>query len=184
MGTVPRHLLLALAVLLAAGLLPVTAAAAGTASLTDRAGDDGAATDLLGLTVAHAEPAAPRRLVLKIAHGGIDGFEGYFTFWIDTDVTDPGPEYVSDVHPNSGGIALQRVGRWIHRNDRKVRCQGLRARADAFTSGPVVLSVPRACLDTPRRVRGAAVSSAPGAGRSTDRDWVAGRRTWSKWAHR
>lgn len=161
-----------------------TPAVAETVILLDVAGDSGAATDLLRLRVAHGEPSAPSRLKLKAAHDGIENFESYVRFWIDTKWDNAGPEYVSDVFANSGGIALMRVGGWRGRDKQKVSCPGLRARADAFVPGPIVLSVPRTCIGTPRRARGAAVSSAPAPEGTADRDWVASRRQWTAWAHR
>jgi hypothetical protein len=134
----------------------------------------------------HATPKAPNRLVLRARHTGLPDFDsGVFStvvFWIDVDRADHGPEFVVDVIPNAGGMRLLSVEGW-NRGDRRFQpCQGMRARADVFTDGPVTLSVPRSCLDDPARVRGAvkAVGETP-RGEVVGRDWVGGRRHWSPW---
>jgi hypothetical protein len=184
MGRRSRWLIIVASALLSVAPGSTTPAFAETVILLDTAGDNGAATDLLRLRVAHGEPSAPNRLKLKAAHDGIENFEGYVRFWIDTEKGNTGPEYVSDVVANSGGIALMRVGGWRDRDKQKVSCPGLRARADAFVPDPIVLSVPRTCLGMPHRARGAAVSSAPAPDGTVDRDWVGSRRQWTTWADR
>jgi|GEM_PF-3318250 len=177
-------------VLLAVGALVTTLtappAAAATATVRDPTGDSGQGVDLVALDVRHATPKAPNRLVLRARHTGLPDFDsGVFTtviFWIDVDRADHGPEFVVDVIPNAGGMRLLSVEGW-NRGDRRVQpCQGMRARADVFTDGPVTLSVPRGCLDDPPRVRGAvkAVGETP-RGEVVGRDWVGGRRHWSPW---
>jgi len=177
-------------VLLAVGALVTTLtappAAAATATVPDPTGDSGQGVDLVALDVRHATPKAPNRLVLRARHTGLPDFDsGVFTtviFWIDVDRADHGPEFVVDVIPNAGGMRLLSVEGW-NRGDRRVQpCQGMRARADVFTDGPVTLSVPRGCLDDPARVRGAvkAVGETP-RGEVVGRDWVGGRRHWSPW---
>jgi hypothetical protein len=177
------------AIAVAVAVLPAAPAAAGTDSVPDASGDSGDAVDLLGLDVRHAEPASPGRLVLRARHAGLPRFEDRVfttvTFWIDTRPSNRGPEFVSDVVPNTGGIALRRVGGWGRRGERTVSCPGLRARADVFTDLPVLLRVPLTCLAEPRRVRAAvvAVGETP-RGDRVGRDWVGSRRHWSSWVRR
>ena len=171
-------------------MVPAVPAAAGTASVEDVAGDSGQAIDLLGLDVRHAEPPAPRRLVLQARHAGLPSFDtGTFTtvtFWIDVRAGNRGPEYVSDVAPNVGGIRLLRVEGWGRRGKSTVRCPKLRARADVFRpQAPVLLKVPRSCLGDPARARGAVVATGETArGDLVGRDWVGSRRQWSPWVRR
>lgn len=185
-----RVLPAAVALAATAVLVPAAPAAAGSASVEDVAGDSGQAVDLLGLEVRHAEPPAPRRLVLRARHAGLPSFDaGTFTtvtFWIDVRAGNQGPEYVSDVAPNVGGIRLLRVEGWGRRGERTVRCPKLRARADVFRpEAPVRLKVPRSCLGDPGRVRGAVVATGETArGDVVGRDWVGSRRQWSPWVRR
>jgi len=180
----------AVALAATAVLVPAAPAAAGSASIEDAAGDSGQAVDLLALDVRHGEPPAPRRLVLRARHAGLPSFETgtltTVTFWIDVWAGNPGPEYVSDVVPNVGGIMLRRVEGWGRRGERTVRCPKLRARADVFRpEAPVRLKVPRSCLDGPGRVRGAVLATGETArGDVVGRDWVGSRRQWSPWVRR
>ena len=169
--------------------LPAAPAAAAAATVPDPTGDSGQGVDLVALEVRHGTPKAPNRLVLRARHTGLPDFDsGVFTtvtFWIDVDRADHGPEFVADVIPNSGGMRLLSVEGW-NRGDQRIQpCQGMRARADVFTDGPVTLSVPRSCLDDPARVRGAvkAVGQTP-QDEVVGRDWVGGRRHWSPWVRR
>lgn len=190
MGTWVRVTTAAVALAATAVLLPAAPAAAGSASVQDVAGDSGQAVDLLGLDVRHAEPPATRRLVLRARHAGLPSFDTgtltTVTFWIDIRAGDRGPEYVSDVAPNVGGIRLLQVEGWGRRGERAVRCPMLRARADVFRpEAPVLLKVPRSCLGDPGRVRGAVVATGEaGRGDVVGRDWVGSRRQWSPWVRR
>lgn len=170
-------------------LLPAVPAVAGAATVRDRAGDSGRALDLLRLDVRHAEPTGPRRLVLKVRHGGLPSFDsGIVTtvrFWIDIDGSDHGPEFVVDITPNTGGFALHRVLGWNRGGEQEQPCPRLRARADVFSDGPVLLKVPRVCLGDPRRARAAVIALGETTrGRVVDRDWMGSRRHWSPWVRR
>ena len=173
---------------LVAGVVAALAspAVAATATVPDPTGDSRRAVDLVALDVRHAVPAAPNRLVLRARHTGLPDFDSRVfttvTFWLDVDRNDPGPEFVTDVIPNSGGTRLRSVEGWRRGGAETRPCPGLRARADVFTDGPVTLKVPRSCLDRPARVRAAvrAVGETP-AGDGVGRDWVGGRRHWSPW---
>lgn len=170
-------------------LLPAVPASAGTATVRDRAGDSGKALDLLRLDVRHAAPTGPRRLVLKVRHGGFPSFEsGTFTtvtYWIDVDRSDHGPEFVVDVSPNTGGFVLQRVRGWRRGGEREEPCPRLRASADVFSDGPALLKVPRTCLGNPRRARAAVVAiGESSSGTTVGRDWMGSRRQWSPWVRR
>ena len=83
-----------------------TPAVAATATVPDPTGDSRRAADLVALDVRHAEPTAPDRVVLRARHTGLPDFDSRVfttvTFWIDVDRADPGPEFVTDVVPNSG----------------------------------------------------------------------------------
>lgn len=127
--------------------------------------------------------------MLKVRHAGFPSFEsGTFTtvtFWIDVDRSDHGPEFLADISPNTGGFALKRVRGWKRGGEREELCPGLRARADVFSDGPVVLKVPRACLGDPRRARAAVVATGENSrGDVVGRDWMGSRRQWSPWVRR
>ena len=109
--------------------------------------------------------------MLRARHTGLPDFDsGVFTtvtFWIDVDRADHGPEFVTDVIPNAGGMRLLSVEGW-NRADQQVRpCPGMRARADVFTDGPVAA---QRAAQLPRRP-GAGPRSREGRGRD-----AAGRR--------
>lgn len=119
------------------------------------------------LTPAHADVVAFRDkgahlTTVKVSHSnhrvavkanvGPMAIGDYFIFWLDTDSDDPGPEFKTEVYPNSDGLAVLRVQNF--RDDgRPVRCHGFRASADVSGPRTVKISVPRRCIGDPDRVR-------------------------------
>lgn len=76
----------------------------------------------------------------------------YFTFWLDTDAGNSGPEYKAEVWPNSDGIQLLRVGSFSSAGT-PVSCGGFRASADVYGPEEVSITVPRSCIGGPGKVR-------------------------------
>ncbi len=133
-----------------------------------------AATGALGLLIsaaalapAHADVVAFRDkgghlTTVKVSHSndrvavkasvGKMHIGDYFTFWLDTDSGNPGPEYKSEVYPNSDGVSVLRVDGFGDEG-RRVRCDGFRAAADVYGPRTVKISVPRSCIGNPDRVR-------------------------------
>ena len=98
---------------------------------------------------------------IKVSHAGnvaVKAFdadmtiETFYTFWLDTDPSDPGPEYKTRIHPNSDGMFLARIEQFGDAGTR-IDCDGFRAWADAFGADFVKISVPRSCVGSPDRVR-------------------------------
>jgi hypothetical protein len=103
---------------------------------------------------------------VRVSHGpatvGVTAYDGdladamYYRFWLDTDSSDPGPEYKAEVYPNSDGIFLMRVANFAS-GGRKFHCSGFRAIADAYGADYAKIIVPRNCIGAPGRVRVAVV---------------------------
>jgi hypothetical protein len=91
------------------------------------------------------------RVAVK-AHVGKMDIGDYFTVWLDTDSDNPGPEYKTEVYPNSDGLSVLRVGNFGD-DGRRMRCDGFRAAADVSGPRTVKISVPRSCIGDPDRVR-------------------------------
>ena len=116
----------------------------------DRAGDTGNAADITTVKVANGSGDGHR--VAVRADVGQLRIGDYYTFWFDTVSSNPGPEYKVVVYPNSDGIGLQRLNEFGEQGT-AVRCDGLRATADAFAEDVVRVSVPRSCMNYPGAVR-------------------------------
>jgi hypothetical protein len=109
----------------------------------------------------------------------------FYRFWIDTDSTNPGPDYKAEVYPNSDGVFLMRVANFAS-SGIKVRCRGFRAIADVFGEDYAKIFVPRSCIDTPSRIRVAVVGyydedSDPDIDL---RDWAPGTKRFYPWVNR
>lgn len=103
----------------------------------------------------------------------------YFRFWLDTDSKNAGPEYKNEVWPNSELMPLKRVGSFTS-NGTDVRCTGLRASADAFSSHYVTLKVPRSCIKNPSKVRVSVRAYYDVAG-PNDIDWAPAKHKFFGW---
>ncbi|GAA1433827.1 hypothetical protein GCM10009616_26700 [Microlunatus lacustris] len=140
----PKHTVRAAAV--AAACLTATVALAPDAAAGTRTFKDGGA-HLTTVVVAHTTS----KLTVTADVGSMD-IGDYFTFWLDTDADNRGPEYKAEVWPNSDGIALLRVGSFSSRGT-PVDCDGFRARADVYGPQEVAITVPRSCIAKPSKVR-------------------------------
>ena len=132
---------------------------------------------------------------VRVSHGprtvGITAYDAemtlgtYYHFWVDTDTTNPGPEYRAEVYPNSDGILIKRVGNFASRGI-MFHCAGLRATADVFGEDYAKVVIPRSCLGAPTRVRVSVVARYDE--NNDDRidvvDWAPGEERFYAWVNR
>jgi hypothetical protein len=164
-------------VALMASLSTLQPAHADTRRFTDRAGDTSLPADLTTVRVSNG----PERLQVAVRPGRVQAGD-YFAFWLDTRPRNAGPEYKVGVLPNSDGFGLVRVGAFGQQGT-PVRCDGLRATADAFAPEWVSISVPRSCLRNPGGVR-VAVKARYTEGEQQVVDWAPARRRFFGWVAR
>src|ERR671916_2722348 len=111
-------------------------------------------------------------------------FGTYYQFWLDTNPSDPGPEYRVDVNPNSEVIPLLKVANFASPGIKKPSCTGLRVQADASDGDKTPYAkviVPRSCMGTPSRVRVSVV----GFYENPDiTDWAPGTERFTAWVNR
>lgn len=100
------------------------------------------------------------------------------TLFIDTDPSDPGPEYAFAGGLNQGSdYVLTRVDRWADEGKRVARCHQtwrINWRKDVVRT-----ELGRACLGSPETVRVAVKSGEWSKGRGTRYDWLTGRRVFT-----
>jgi hypothetical protein len=116
------------------------------------------------------------------AHVGPMRIGSYFTFWLDTDAENPGPEYKTKVYPNSDGVFVKRIEAFGDAGT-NVDCDGFRASADVFGPEDVTILVPRSCIGTPTKIRVSirAYYDVPGPNVV---DWGPGRKKFFGWVER
>jgi hypothetical protein len=129
---------------------------------------------------------------LRVVHGpatvGVTAFDAdmefttYYRFWLDTNASDPGPEYRVDVNPNSEVIPLLKVANFASPGIKQPSCTGLRVQADASGDDEFAkVIVPRSCMGTPSRVRVSVV----GYYEDPDiTDWAPGTERFTAWVNR
>jgi hypothetical protein len=128
---------------------------------------------------------------VRVSHGprtvGITAYDAemaigtYYPSWLDTNPSDPGPEYKSEVYADGDSLYLMRVANFAS-SGIKLRCPGIDAIAN--TDGPeyAKLVIPRSCMGTPGRVRVAVVGYYD---ESPDVvDWAPGERRLYPWVNR
>jgi hypothetical protein len=103
---------------------------------------------------------------VRVSHGpttvGVTAFDdentfgNLYRFWLDTNPNDPGPEYKTEIYPDSDGFSLQKVANFASPGI-KIACRGFRAQASPDGPIPAKIIVPRSCLGTPSKVRVAVV---------------------------
>lgn len=140
----PEHIVRAAAVV--AACLTATAALAPSAGADTRTFQDKGG-HLTTVVVAHMGS----KITVTADVGPMDTGDD-FTFWLDTDPDNSGPEYEAEVWPNSDGIQLLRVGSFSSTGT-PVACDGFRASADLYGPEEVSITVPRSCIGTPATVR-------------------------------
>jgi hypothetical protein len=128
---------------------------------------------------------------VRVSHGpktvGVTAFEdettyaNYYRFWLDTNPDDPGPEYKTEIYPDSDGFSLQKVANFASPGI-KIGCPGFRAQASP--DGPIYakIIVPRSCLGNPSKVRVAVVGYYSGSPRVVD--WAPGEERLYPWVNR
>jgi hypothetical protein len=132
---------------------------------------------------------------VRVSHGpatlGITAYDAemtlgtYYRFWVDTNSTNPGPEYRADVYPNSDGIYIMRVGNFAS-SGIIFNCRGLRGIADVYGDPLAKITIPRSCIGTPSRVR---VSVVAYYDENNDQhidvvDWAPGEERFYPWVNR
>jgi hypothetical protein len=113
----------------------------------------------------------------------------FYHFWIDTNSTNPGPEYKAEVYvaayPDTPFAQVMRVANFASSGIR-FRCDGLRAESDPGHQAYVKVIVPRSCIGAPARVRVAVVGY---YNEDSDRaidvtDWAPGEQRFYSWVNR
>ena len=128
---------------------------------------------------------------LRVVHGpatvGVTAYDAEmefttrYRFWLDTNSSDPGPEYRVDVYPNSEVIPLLKVANFDSPGIKQPSCTGLRVQADAGGEEFAKVIVPRSCMGTPSRVRVSVV----GYYEDPDiTDWAPGTERFTAWVNR
>ena len=173
----PRHLLRAAAagvVALLAGLLTAPSAQADIREFSDVGGH------ITYVRVTHG-PAT----VGIFAHDDGINIHAHHHFWIDTNSTNPGPEYKAEVHQSSGRAHVMRVANFASSGIR-FRCEGFRSESDPGHQAYVKVVVPRSCISVPDTVRVAVVGYYDdNADRRIDLvDWAPGERRFYPWVDR
>ena len=104
----------------------------------------------------------------------------FYRFWLDTDSSDPGPEYKVEVYPDSDGPALQKVTTFSSPG-KNVACADLSAIASPEGADYAKITVARSCMGTPSRVRVSVVGyyTTP-----TVVDWAPGEKAFYPWVNR
>ena len=111
-------------------------------------------------------------------------FDTFYEFWLDTNSSDPGPEYRVDVLPNTEVIPLMKVANFDSPGIKQTSCTGLRVQADASDGDETPFAkiiVPRSCMGTPSQVRVSVVGfyESPNV-----TDWAPGERRFYPWVNR
>jgi hypothetical protein len=168
-----RHLLRAAAtgvVALFAGLVTAQSAQADTREFTDVGGH------ITYVRVTHG-PAT----VGIFAHDDGISRQAHHHFWIDTNSSNPGPEYKVEVYQSSGRAHLMRVANFAS-SGIKFSCEGFRAESDPGHQAYVKVIVPRSCIGVPDRVRVAVVGYY--ANEPHVVDWAPGEQRFYPWVNR
>ena len=100
---------------------------------------------------------APVNIAVKATDAEMT-IETFYTFWLDTDSSDPGPEYKTKIFPDSDGMFLSSVDE-IGDAGTKIDCDGFRAQADTVWTRALSRSPCRAAASV-RRTRSESRSGA------------------------
>jgi hypothetical protein len=171
-----RYLLRAAAagvVALLAGLLTAPSAQADIRIFPD------VASHITGVRVSHG----PRAVAITAYDDDIS-IDSYYHFWIDTNSTNPGPEYKAEIYPLSDILYLRRVANFAS-SGIKFDCEGFHGFAD-FGDRYAKVFVPRSCISVPPTVRVAVVGyyDENADGRTDLRDWAPGTERFYPWVDR
>ena len=128
---------------------------------------------------------------VRVSHGprtvGITAYDAdfhndtYYKFWIDTNSSNPGPEYKAEIYPGSDVLHLMRVANFAS-GGIKFSCEGFYGFTETLHDSYVKVIVPRSCISTPDRVRVAVVGY---YNESPDVvDWAPGEERFYPWVNR
>lgn len=172
MSRSPSDLTTLVAVGLAAGTISVAApAAAQERTFRDARDTPASAIDVRRVTVDHGT-ARPRMLTIDVRLRSVIGGDE-MSFYLDTDSTDAGPEYLL-AGAASSEYYFDAVDNW-RENGTTVDCAGDRMRL-AIDTRRAFVRVPLRCVDNPGSVRVAIKAERSEATRS--RDWAKAPRRW------
>ena len=102
-------------------------------------------------------------------------------FWIDTNSTNPGPEYKAEVYQSNGRAHLMRVANFDS-SGIKFSCEGFRAESDPGHQAYVKVIIPRSCISVPDTIRVAVVGYYDNEPHVVD--WAPGERRFYSWVNR
>jgi hypothetical protein len=117
----------------------------------DPKGDSAHATDIRSTFIDYGQ-----KLIVVVHYPGSSLANNVLRYYIDTDRSDVGPEYLATVYPNSDVFGITKVENWNKPNQgTPVRCPGFRALADGLNPGPkrTNVRIPARCIGAPDSVR-------------------------------
>lgn len=106
----------------------------------------------------------------------------YLTFYLDTDPSNPGPEYRNDLVPASEVSPLMRVEKFGDEGT-AVGCDGLRGKGDVYGPKTVSITVPRSCVGNPAMIRVSVRGYFDVKGPDVV-DWAPGKKKFGGWVRR
>jgi hypothetical protein len=164
-----RHLFRAAAtgvVALVAGLVTTQSAQADIQTFTDAAGH------ITSVRVSHG----PQTVGIMVHDDGLTS-RSYHHFWLDTDFSNPGPEYKATASQTTGHAYLKRVGNFDSAGI-NIACSGFVAELHHYHEAYVKVIIPRSCMATPAAVRVTVVGhyDEDNDGHSDVVDWAPGER--------
>jgi hypothetical protein len=164
-----RHLLRTAAtgvVALFAGLVTAPSAKADIQTFPD------AGQHITSVDVSHG----PRTVGIT-AHGADLTSHSYHYFWIDTDFSNPGPEFKATASQATGHAYVMKVANFDS-SGIKFSCPGFTAELHHFHEGYVKVIIPRRCVATPAAVKVTVVGyyDDDNDGRVDVIDWAPGKR--------
>ena len=118
---------------------------------------------------------APVNIAVKATDADM-GFETFYTFWLDTDPSDPGPEYKTKIFPDSDGIFLSSVDE-IGDAGSQIDCAGFRAQPTS--SDRISSRSPCRAAASVRRTRSESPSGATSRAGPDIIDWAPGTKKFT-----
>ena len=151
---------------------------ADTAAVTDP-NESGTPSDTRRVTVAHYYNAngVRGRVVVRARVGNVM-LGDRFDLWLDTPAGTARPGYFAQIRPETEYGPVIEVAGWKTRG--KASCSRWEARSVSGDDETVTLSIPRACLGNPGRIR-VSLRSVYQFNQGVVRDWVPKYRTLTPW---
>ncbi len=164
-----RHLLRAAAtgaVALVAGLATTLSAHADNRDFTDPP------EHITGVRVTHG----PQTIGIFAHDDGLIS-HSHHSFWLDTDFSNPGPEYKATASQTTGRAYVMRVANFDS-SGIKFSCPGFTAELHHYHEAYVKVIIPRSCVATPAAVKVTVVGyyDEDGDGHADVIDWAPGKR--------